>query len=161
MAFTPRTAIEKAQEREDRARTIFHEFDKNSDGVIDFEELKEMLRSLDLGNDGTDEGAEREKKLLQEWRKMDVDGDGGVTFPEFVHYYNNLLSYMSGETHSHDEHGSGVLFWSEKDIVKYMELAKKLIRRKKLKDSEDRRTLKGGQPKGCPPVKDKILGGRG
>ena len=60
--FTPRSAFERMQEREDRAREIFDEFDTNADGVLDFNELNEMLEALNLGDDGTELGKHRKRK---------------------------------------------------------------------------------------------------
>ena len=72
--------------REDRARELFHEFDTNKDGVIDMDELKEMSKALELDKD-----EDLRNRMEEEFMIMDVDGSGGVDFPEFVTYYNKML----------------------------------------------------------------------
>ena len=124
------------QEREDRAREIFDEFDTNRDGVLDFDELNGMLEALNLGDDGTELGKQRKRKLVQEYKAMDEDGSGEIDFPEFVRYYNKMLAYQQGAAHSHAEGGSATDLWGEGGIEKMTKLADKLQRKRKLTDDE-------------------------
>ena len=60
----------------DHMRTAFRVFDKNGDGFIQLEELKAVMKSL--GNKLTD------KELDDMLKKYDTDGDGQISYEEFV-----------------------------------------------------------------------------
>ena len=65
----------------DHMRTAFRVFDKNGDGFIQLEELKAVMKCL--GNKLTD------KELIDMMRKPDTDGDGQISYDEFVVMMNN------------------------------------------------------------------------
>ena len=112
--LTPRSSIDHMRLREERAREIFQEFDTNSDGIIDMDELKAMLTALGLepkDEDDFDRGQSWESRMISEFAAMDEDGSGGVDFPEFVAYYNKMIAYQSGEVHSHAEGADATDFW--------------------------------------------------
>ena len=61
--------------------TTFRVFDKNGDGFIQLEELKAVMKSL--GNKLTD------KELDDMLKKYDADGDGQISYEEFVVMMNH------------------------------------------------------------------------
>lgn len=59
-------------------KSQFHAIDKNKDGVLDKKEIKEGMKLI-IGK------TNRSEKEWQEfYKKIDIDGDGQVTFEEFV-----------------------------------------------------------------------------
>ena len=65
----------------ERAKLLqnFKQFDRNGDGYIDQSEFKEVLRSLgELPLDET---------LSLQFAAIDIDGDGNVTFNEFLTWW--------------------------------------------------------------------------
>ena len=62
-------------------RTTFRVFDRNSDGFIQVDELKAVMKIL--GNKLTDQ------EVNDLMRKADTDGDGQVSFEEFVVMMNH------------------------------------------------------------------------
>ena len=65
----------------DHMVTTFRVFDKNGDGFIQLEELKAVMKSL--GNKLTD------KELDDMLKKYDADGDGQISYEEFVVMMNH------------------------------------------------------------------------
>lgn len=135
--------------REERAREIFQEFDANADGIIDMDELTEMLTALGLdkqagsGNEGGEDGEDDEgadswrQRMLDEFAAMDEDGSGGVDFPEFVQYYNKMLAYQSGEVHGHSHGGDATDFWGDDaGVVGFERLMGKLLKRNKINQQQ-------------------------
>ena len=131
MSLSPQDAVERMQEREAMAKNLFMQYDENGDGVLDFAEMINMVKDLlpELDEDG-------EEAMRQEFRALDRDGDETIDFPEFVQYYNKMLSYQGGNTHSYDNGGSATDFWGSGDHSKHHRLLKKLHARKKLDDIE-------------------------
>ena len=64
--LTPRSSIDHMRLREERAREIFQEFDTNSDGIIDMDELKAMLTALGLEPKDEDDFDTTMRKFLGE-----------------------------------------------------------------------------------------------
>lgn len=78
-AAAPSPPRKKTDYKAERIRGIFQSFDLNGDGVIDFAELRFVLRSIrDVGSALSDEMIE---EVLQQ---MDANKDGLVNFEEFL-----------------------------------------------------------------------------
>ncbi|KAJ0042882.1 hypothetical protein Pint_18616 [Pistacia integerrima] len=60
----------------DEVRKVFNKFDKNGDGRISTDELKDILRAL-----GSKTSPEEVQRVMQE---IDKDGDGYIDFDEFA-----------------------------------------------------------------------------
>jgi len=67
----------------DRMRAAFNMFDKNGNGTISFEEVRDIF-----GSAGQSQNDEMFKDMI---REMDLDGDGEISFPEFEQMMNQLL----------------------------------------------------------------------
>lgn len=63
----------------DEVRKVFNKFDKNGDGKISADELKDVLRSL-----GSKTSPEEVKRVMDE---IDKDGDGYIDFNEFATFH--------------------------------------------------------------------------
>lgn len=61
-------------------KNIFNKFDKDGDGKISFDELKEILSGI-----GTTPSADEMQKTLSE---LDKDGDGFVDLEEFIAFHS-------------------------------------------------------------------------
>ena len=57
---------------------MFKMFDKNGDGFIDRSEMNKLVKELLLGKDYPT------KAVDQMFREADVDGDGRISFAEFI-----------------------------------------------------------------------------
>ncbi|KAK2652441.1 hypothetical protein Ddye_012297 [Dipteronia dyeriana] len=64
----------------EEVRKVFNKFDKNGDGKISVDELKDILRAL-----GTKPSAEEVKRIMQE---IDKDGDGYIDLDEFTEFHS-------------------------------------------------------------------------
>lgn len=64
----------------EEVRKVFDKFDKNGDGKISRDELREILRAL--GSERT--SSEEAKKVMAE---LDKDGDGFIDIAEFADFY--------------------------------------------------------------------------
>ncbi|KAJ0099206.1 calcium-binding protein CML24-like [Pistacia vera] len=68
----------------DEVRKVFNKFDKNGDGRISTDELKDILRAL-----GSKTSPEEVQRVMQE---IDKDGDGYIDFDEFVEFHSGGAS---------------------------------------------------------------------
>ena len=68
-----------------RLKAAFDMFDRNQDGTISFEEVREILGG-GQANEGTDDVY---KQMIQE---MDIDGDGQISFEEFEKVMTQMIS---------------------------------------------------------------------
>ena len=66
------------------SRLVFEKYDANGDGTIDSAELKAMCR--ELGRELT------ARELLHALRQLDADGDGRVSYDEFLAWWSHGLS---------------------------------------------------------------------
>jgi len=85
--------VERAFERFEEAWFNFHRYDKDSSGSIDIKELGGLLSDLKL-HVGR---ANRTEHQMYEWvqrelRRSDVNGDGVLSFEEFLDYYNKFVA---------------------------------------------------------------------
>ena len=129
---------ERMRVREAMAKDLFMQYDSNGDGVLDFNEMVQMVLDL-LPSYGPAEGRAIMRK---EFMALDRDGSSSIDFPEFVIYYNKMISYQGGNTHSYEEGGSSTDFWSSDGTDGAQQHAKvlyKLHQRKKLNDEEYKR----------------------
>lgn len=62
-------------------KNIFNKYDKNGDGKISFDELKEILGAIGTATPSTDEV----KRIMSE---LDKDGDGFVDLDEFIAFHS-------------------------------------------------------------------------
>jgi len=105
--------VERAFERFEEAWFNFHRYDKDSSGTIDIKELGGLLSDLKL-HVGR---ANRTEHQMHEWvqrelRKSDINGDGVLSFEEFLDYYNKFVARhrsQCAELYNMSEHvlGSG------------------------------------------------------
>jgi len=70
-------------------KRVFSTFDKNGDGLISKQEMKESFDKLRL--------CVSEKELVSTIRTVDVNGDGYVDFDEFVSLYESICGKRGGE----------------------------------------------------------------
>ena len=71
----------------------FHRYDKDGNGTIDASELAGLLADLRMHVGRT----RRTEEQMQEWvkrelRKSDANGDGVLSFEEFLSYYNSFVA---------------------------------------------------------------------
>ncbi|KAL3535893.1 hypothetical protein ACH5RR_004354 [Cinchona calisaya] len=64
-------------------RSVFATFDKNSDGYITEQELRDSLNSIGMGM--------TEKEIADMMKKVDSDGDGLIDLDEFCESFDSLL----------------------------------------------------------------------
>lgn len=83
----PASEEEEEEEREKDIKTAFDVFDENHDGQISAEELSVVLKSIG-GRQGYSEEACRDMI-----RKVDLDGDGKVSYEEF----KQMMKIRDGE----------------------------------------------------------------
>jgi hypothetical protein len=72
--------LDAAEAHGDAAREVFAQFDANHDGVLDYKEFAEFLKSFGLPK----------SMLATEIAKVDLDHDHSISWDEFVVYYNLL-----------------------------------------------------------------------
>jgi calcium-binding protein CML len=77
-------------------RRVFSTFDKNGDGLISQQELKESFERLRL--------CIGEEELLYTIRTVDVNGDGYVDFDEFVTLYESMRGKGAEEEEAKADH---------------------------------------------------------
>ena len=75
-------------------KRIFKEYDLNKNGSIDYEELRDLL--LDLGLDSqfgeyADPEAAFNQYLAYQWYQTDKNGNGFISYEEFIDIHNNLI----------------------------------------------------------------------
>ena len=89
-AAMPAAASESIEE----ANFIFHKFDVNKDGQIDEDELALCLQDLQVRINGRQRKTEEEVRdwVRKELKRHDSNGDGQLSFDEFVEYYNTYIS---------------------------------------------------------------------
>ncbi|XP_044504708.1 probable calcium-binding protein CML23 [Mangifera indica] len=68
----------------EEVRKVFNKFDKNGDGRISSDELKDILHAL-----GSKTSPEEVRRVMQE---IDKDGDGYIDFDEFVAFHTGGAS---------------------------------------------------------------------
>ena len=66
-----------------RTKETFNAFDRNGDGSIQLSELGAMLEAMHMRSDP--------ESAAKEMAAADADGDGEVSYDEFVNYYNSLI----------------------------------------------------------------------
>ena len=78
----------------EEANFIFHKFDQNKDGQIDEDELALCLQGLQVRINGRQRKTEEEVRdwVRKELKRNDSNGDGQLSFDEFVEYYNTYIS---------------------------------------------------------------------
>ena len=78
----------------EEANFIFHKYDQNKDGQIDEDELALCLQGLQVRINGRQRKTEEEVRdwVRKELKRNDTDGDGQLSFDEFVEYYNSYIS---------------------------------------------------------------------
>ena len=132
---------ERMRKREAMAKDLFMQYDSNGDGVLDFEEMVHMVLDL-LPSYTPDEGR---RIMRREFLALDRDGSENIDFPEFVSYYNKMLSYQSGSSHAFHEGGAATDFWSSDSSLgghnDHARVLKRLHQRKKLDDAEYERAM--------------------
>ena len=80
----------------EEANFIFHKYDQNKDGQIDEDELALCLQGLQVRINGRQRKTEEEVRdwVRKELKRNDTDGDGQLSFDEFVEYYNSLMDRL-------------------------------------------------------------------
>lgn len=83
-----------AFESMEEANFIFHKFDVNKDGQIDEDELALCLQELQVRINGRQRKTEQDVRdwVRKELKRNDSNGDGELSFDEFVEYYNTYIS---------------------------------------------------------------------
>lgn len=86
-------AAEKAYERHEEAWFNFHRYDTDNSGTIDVNELGHLLSDLKMHV----ARASRSEEQMAAWvkaevKKNDANGDGVLSFEEFLLYYNKVRS---------------------------------------------------------------------
>ncbi|GLU10681.1 hypothetical protein SLE2022_274670 [Rubroshorea leprosula] len=74
---------------------IFNKYDKNGDGKISFEELKEILGALEFSS-----SSEEVKRVMSE---LDTDGDGSVDLDEFIAFHTQSSGSSSSSADNSKE----------------------------------------------------------
>jgi len=82
--------------RREEMRRVFSIFDKNGDGLISQQEMRESFDKLRLCIDEDD--------LLYSIRTVDVNGDGHVDFDEFVTLYQSMSDKGSNQEEATADH---------------------------------------------------------
>ena len=104
------TQLDKSFERYEEAWFNFHRYDVDGSGSIDRSEMLSLLRDLKLrvgrGN--------RTEEQMEEWaerelKKSDVNGDGVLSFDEFLAYYNSFVSRVRSQCDELYDMSSGVV----------------------------------------------------
>ena len=107
-------ASDEAFQRYEEAWFIFHRYDANNSGTIDAQELASILSDLKMHVGRS----QRTEEQMQEWvarelKRSDSNGDGELSFDEFVAYYNSFVSRHRSQwdelytIHHSSELGSG------------------------------------------------------
>ncbi|KAK6126898.1 hypothetical protein DH2020_014365 [Rehmannia glutinosa] len=76
----PTTSVKKTSTR-DELKSVFATFDKNSDGYITKQELRESLKNMGI--------SAAEKDVVDMVEKVDSNGDGLIDFDEFCELFNS------------------------------------------------------------------------
>ena len=71
-------------------RALFDRFDTDSDGSLDEKELATLLQQCFPSR------AKNVKRLMQEFTVADLNGDGKVSFDEFLRYHEMLKEHGTG-----------------------------------------------------------------
>ena len=79
-----RRALNEEEKR--KAREAFKRYDSDGSGVIDADEMIEILKDLGI------ERAKNPELIQKVLAAADIDGDGTVDFPEFEQFYKDCLS---------------------------------------------------------------------
>ena len=74
---------------------IFETYDQNKNNNIDYDELRELLIDLEFEKQFTDEDQDTESAfeefLAEIWTKYDRNGDGFISFEEFIDIHTDLI----------------------------------------------------------------------
>ena len=83
-----KAAVDDAFERYEEAWFNFHRYDRDGSGTIDSSELAGLLGDMRMHVGRTHRTEEQMKQwVLRELRKSDANGDGVLSFEEFLTYY--------------------------------------------------------------------------
>ncbi|GLT28821.1 hypothetical protein SLA2020_037250 [Shorea laevis] len=74
----------------EQIKKIFNKYDKNGDGKISFEELKEILGALEFSS-----SSEEVQRVMSE---LDTDGDGFVDLDEFIAFHTHSSGSSSSSS---------------------------------------------------------------
>ena len=69
-------------------RFAFDYFDRDKNGEISFNEVKQLFYQ----NDNNKHNSEAQKQLLKNFKEIDINGDGILSFDEFVKMAKKMLS---------------------------------------------------------------------
>jgi Ca2+-binding EF-hand superfamily protein len=71
------------------AKKIFDMYDENQNGFIEYNELAQLF--IDAGLKDCMDDETFEDFLQEQFEKYDANGDGVISYEEFIHIHNNLL----------------------------------------------------------------------
>ncbi|KAK9810553.1 hypothetical protein WJX73_000223 [Symbiochloris irregularis] len=78
------------ESRKRECENIFNQYDKNRSKALEFEELRSVLADLGM-LDGV-KPIDLDATTTAHFAKADVDGDGRITFPDFLAFYSTLAA---------------------------------------------------------------------
>ena len=70
----------------------FYSIDKNKNGVLEFREIKKILRKF---AEETDTAQEPEEKIKTAFNQLDSNNDGKISYEEFKTLFQHYLSQYS------------------------------------------------------------------
>ena len=95
MLMTPRTMLDAMSTSESSLRDVFYCYDLNHDGLLDEDELHELLRDVRVASHQprllSKEARDRDDKVIESIKQMARNSGSGVDFNQFVYIYNNVL----------------------------------------------------------------------
>ena len=110
---------------EERLKAMFDEHDANQSGYLDQDEILTLLKALNIiSSKGTGDEAIEYEGLLRDYfhEQLDVDVDGRVSFPEFLHFYQAWEASQKGHTRRCAELVDGERFepWAALAIANFL-----------------------------------------
>ena len=72
----------------DDTKAIFNQYDNNNNGYIEYAELEALFTDIRLREVYA---KNFDEFMSEQFAKYDVNGDGVISFEEFIHIHNNLL----------------------------------------------------------------------